>query len=151
MRKLHRFTWSAAVLLMALTLCISAFGQVDKGSISGTVTDPQSAVVAGATVKATNTANGQVFTTTSDSTGSYRFNLVPTGTYNLQVNAQGFKTTEVRGVIIGAGDDKGLAPVKLAVGGSAETVEVTAEGTLVETTTPQVSNVISGELLSYTA
>jgi hypothetical protein len=151
MRKLHRFTWSVAIIVLALTLCVSAFGQVTKGSISGTVTDPQNAVVAGAQVKLTNTETGQVITTTTDSTGAFHFNLIPTGTYNVQVTQSGFKTTEVKNLVVGAGEDKGLGAMKLAVGGSAEVVDVTAEAALVESTQAQVTNAITGELLSYTA
>ena len=62
-----------------LALCIPSFGQVLKGSISGTVVDPQGAVVSGAQVKATNVALVSVLTTTSDNSGSFRFNLIPGG------------------------------------------------------------------------
>ena len=56
-RKLHDSLALIATCLLLLW-CIPSMGQVLKGSISGTVTDPQGAVVSGAQVKATNTATG---------------------------------------------------------------------------------------------
>src|SRR5258707_11010577 len=79
-------------LCSALLLCIPSLGQVLKGSISGTVADPQGAVVSGAQVKATHTETGTVYTTTSDNSGLFRFNLIPAGTYKSESTGQGFKT-----------------------------------------------------------
>src|SRR5437868_693536 len=118
---------------LALILCIPSVGQVGKGSISGSVVDPQGAVVSGAQVKAKNVETGGVFTTTSDSAGIYRLNLLPVGTYNVEVTAQGFKTSSQNGVVVGAGRDSALA-VHLAVGETSTTVEVTSEAPLIETT-----------------
>src|SRR5215469_12113723 len=105
-RKLRIMAFVAVAL--ALIWCIPAFGQVLKGSISGTVSDPQGAVVSGAQVKATNTETGVFYSTTSDSSGLFRINLIPTGTYNVTITAQGFKTTEVKGKSVAAGEDAGL-------------------------------------------
>src|SRR5262247_3000672 len=72
---------------LTLLWCIPSFGQVLKGSISGTAVDQQGAVVTGATVKATETATGVMHTTTTDSSGSFRFNLIPAGQYKVEVAA----------------------------------------------------------------
>src|ERR1051325_11615460 len=94
MQRMNRKLRDKLILVATcLALCIPSFGQVLKGSISGTVTDPQGAVVSGAQVKATNTATGVTLTTTSDSAGLFRFNLIPTGEYKVEVSAQGFQTT----------------------------------------------------------
>src|SRR5215471_13206814 len=110
-----------AALSLVLVWCLPAMGQVLKGSISGTVTDPQGAVISGAQVKATNLETNGVVTTTSDSSGFFRFNLVPAGTYKVEISAQGFKTGVQSGVLVVPGEDRGLGSVKLAVGGAAET------------------------------
>ena len=68
------------IATLALLYAIPSLAQVVKGSISGTVTDPQGAVVSGATVKAINDATGATLTTTSDNSGSFHFNLIPVGT-----------------------------------------------------------------------
>jgi len=79
-----------AIVVSALLCAIPSMAQVVKGSISGTVTDPQGAVVAGATVKAINDATGATLTTTSDSSGSFHFNLIHVGTYRVEMTAAGF-------------------------------------------------------------
>src|SRR5437588_11746038 len=129
---------------LTLLWCIPSFGQVLKGSISGTAVDQQGAVVSGAQVKATDTATGAVHTTTTDSSGLFRFNLIPAGEYKIEVSAPNFKTSVQNNVIVSAGRDSGLGTVKLTVGEANTTVEVTAEAPLIETTQAQVTNTFSG-------
>src|SRR5262249_42654860 len=76
-----------SIVTLALLLAVSAAAQVLKGSISGTVTDPQGAVVPGATIKAINGATGATLNTTSDAAGSFHFNLIPAGEYKVEVSA----------------------------------------------------------------
>ncbi len=132
---------------LTLLLCIPSFGQVLKGSISGTAVDQQGAVVSGAQVKATNAATGAVLTTTTDSAGLFRFNLIPAGEYKVEVSAPNFKTSVQNNVVVSAGKDSGLGSVKLSVGEANTTVEVTAEAPLIETTQAQVTNTFSGVAL----
>jgi hypothetical protein len=133
---------------LSLTWSISALGQVVKGSISGTVIDPQGAVVANAQVKATHVSTGTVLNSKSDGAGLFRFNLIATGTYTVEVSGQGFKTSVQRDIVVTAGADTGLGNLQLAVGGSETTVEVTAAAPLVETTQAQITNTFSGTVLS---
>src|ERR1051325_8323489 len=70
-----RYIASICAITLALVWCIPSVGQVIKGSISGTVVDPQGAVVSGAQVKAKNIETGVVSSTTTDSAGIYRLNL----------------------------------------------------------------------------
>ena len=135
-------------ITLALALCIPSFGQVVKGSISGSVIDPQGAVVSGATVKAKNVETGTVSTTTTDNAGLYRLNLLPVGTYIVEITAQGFKTTTQSNVQVGAGRDTGLGSIKVAVGETSTTVEVAGDAPLIETTQAQVSSTFSGTTLS---
>src|SRR5579859_5690301 len=146
-RKL-RYIAALFAVTLALVWCIPSVGQVVKGSISGSVIDPQGAVVSGAQVKAKNTETGVVFATTTDSAGFYRFNLLPVGTYSVEVKAQGFKTATSNGVVVGAGRDSGLGAIHMSVGETSTTVEVTAEAPLIETTQSQVSSTFSGTTLS---
>jgi hypothetical protein len=133
---------------LALVLCIPSVGQVVKGSISGSVTDPQGAVVSGAQVKAKSVETGVVHTTTSDSAGLYRFNLIPVGTYTVEIASQGFKTTTQSNVQVGAGRDTGLGSIHLSVGEASTTIEVTGEAPLIETTQSQITSTFSGTTLS---
>src|SRR5579859_470590 len=133
---------------LALVLCIPSVGQVVKGSISGSVTDPQGAVVSGAQVKAKSVETGVVFATTSDSAGLYRFNLIPVGTYTVEITSQGFKTTTQSNVQVGAGRDTGLGAIRLSVGEASTTIEVTGEAPLIETTQSQITSTFTGQTLS---
>jgi outer membrane receptor protein involved in Fe transport len=138
-------------VLLAVTLAIAwsipSVGQVLKGSISGTVVDPQGAVVSGAAVKVTNIETGVVNTTTSDSSGMFRLNLIPTGTYTIEVGATGFKTASQKGVAVTAGSDSGVGQIHMTIGETSTTVEVTAAAPLIETTQAQVTNTFSGAAL----
>jgi hypothetical protein len=147
LRKL-RHTSALISIVAMLLLAGTAFAQVLKGSISGTATDPQGAVLAGAEVKATNLATGATLTTKSDSSGLFRFNLIPAGEYKVQVSAQGFNTSVQNNIVVTAGRDTGLGSIKLAVGQTSTTVEVTAAAPLIESTQSQVTNTFAGTQLS---
>jgi hypothetical protein len=139
------------IALGAITLvfvgCIPSFGQVLKGSISGTVVDPRGAVVSGARVKATQMATGEVFTTSSGSSGLFHLNLIPAGSYKVDVSAQGFMTAVLSHVQVNVGSDQGLGTLMLAVGETSKAVEVATTAPLIETTQAQVTNVFSGNVL----
>ena len=149
MQRMNRKLRDKLILVaICLALCIPSFGQVLKGSISGTVTDPQGAVVSGAQVKATQVETASVLTTTSDSSGSFRFNLIPAGTYKVEVSAQGFKTAVSNNILVSAGRDSGLGAMRLTVGEATTTVEVTADAPLIETTQSQITNTFAGTQLT---
>src|SRR5579859_7355918 len=146
-RKLRDKLILVATCLMLLW-CVPSFGQVLKGSISGTAVDQNGAVVPGAQVKATNTSTGTTMATTTDSSGSFHFNLIPVGDYKVEVSAPQFKTAVQNNIMVSAGRDSGLGAIKLTVGEASTTVEVTAEAPLIETTQSQVTNTFSGTTLS---
>jgi len=133
---------------LTLLCSIPSFGQVLKGSISGTVVDQQGAVVSGAQVKATQTETGTALSTTSDSSGSFRFNLIPAGNYKVEISAQGFKTSVQNNILVSVGRDSGLGALKLSVGEASTTVEVSADAPLIETTQSQITNTFNGTTLA---
>src|SRR6516165_2903047 len=145
--KAYKLILSVA-LSLALICCVTAVGQVLKGSISGTVTDPQGALIANAHVKATNAATGAALTTATDSAGAFRFSLISPGTYKVEVSAPGFNTLTQTDIPVSAGEDAGLGSLKLAVGDTSTTLEVTTETPLIESTQAQVTNTFSGQTLS---
>src|SRR6185312_3642699 len=87
-------------------------------------------------------------TTSSDSSGLFRFNLIPTGEYKVEVSAQGFKTAVQNGVVVTAGRDSGLGSIPLTVGEISTTVEVSDTAPLIETTQAQVTNTFAGTQLT---
>src|ERR1051326_5712860 len=137
-----------AIVTMALLCSVPLTPQVVKGSISGTVADSQGAVVSGATVKATNNATGATLTTTSDSSGSFHFNLIPVGDYKVEITAPGFRMAIQNNIAVAAGRDSSLGSIALTVGEVTTSVEVSAETPLIETTQSQVTNTFAGTQLT---
>ena len=119
----------------------------NKGAISGMAIDAQGAVIFGATVRAANSATGVVFSAQTDDSGVWKFNPLPAGSYKVDVSAQNFKTTTMR-VRVVSGRETALGTVKLSVGSVSQTVEVTTNAPLIETTQAQISSTFSGDMLS---
>jgi len=117
------------VFAAALTPSLMAQSLV-SGDLTGTVTDPSGAVVSGATVTLTSNANGATRTTTTNANGAYRFALVPPGNYNVRVMAQGFSKADTT-VNVNVGQAT-IGDLKVAIGASSQTVEVTATVPLVQ-------------------
>ncbi|HYA97087.1 MAG TPA: TonB-dependent receptor [Methylomirabilota bacterium] len=131
-----RFVFGAIVCLALLLTAQAAWAQsTTEGAIAGTVTDPSGAVVSGANVSARNNGTNQEFTTTTDSSGYYRINLVPPGTYTLTIKATGFADYKAERVIVQVGSTTEVSP-KLAVSGASATVEVSAEAPQINYDTP---------------
>jgi Carboxypeptidase regulatory-like domain len=104
-------------------------GEAGTNTITGTVRDPNGAVIPGASVTARNEANGQVYSTTTDGNGFFRTSSIPAGSYTVVVNGQGFKTFQMTGVRVGPARPANVG-VTLDVGSVSETVTVTAESGL---------------------
>jgi hypothetical protein len=144
----QRYIAALITCLLIVVVSIASYGQVLKGSISGTATDPAGAVIPGAQVKATNNATAAVLTTSSDSSGNFRFSLIPAGDYKIEISAPNFNSAEKNNVAVTAGRDTGLGAIKLSVGQASTTVEVTAGAPLIESTQSQVTNTFTGTALS---
>jgi len=112
----------------------ASLGQTFRGGINGTVTDQSGAVVPGATVEAVDTATSVSHKTITSSAGEYSFQDLPLGAYTVSVLASGFKTENISKVPVTAGVIYTL-PIKLAVTSAGETVEVSASGLALDTTT----------------
>ena len=137
----HRFGAILIVLLTALGLHAQTF----RGAINGTVTDPSGAVLAGADVKATNTATAVTVSAVTTSDGQFSFQDLPLGTYKIAVTAKGFQTTNVDNVSVTAGGVYTL-PVKLSVASAGTTaVEVSAAALTLDTTTAAQDNILPTE------
>jgi Carboxypeptidase regulatory-like domain len=138
-----KFVFLLVLCIALLVACTSpVWAQTNTtGALTGTVTDPSGGVVSGATVTATNIGTGQSRTTTTDSSGSYKFALLQPGSYSVSFSASGFKTSEVPSVVVNVTETPVLDQ-RLVVGGQATqvTVESTAE-------TIQTQNVTNGEVV----
>src|SRR5579862_4456711 len=143
MRFITRFAILVTILASAVT-----FAQVSKGSISGTVVDPSGAAVADADIKATALDTNQTITTTSGGTGAFKLSLLPVATYKVEILKAGFRKRNLAGITVTPGVDTGLGEVKVEIGSTSETVEVTAATPLVETTQAQVTNTFESAYLN---
>ncbi|HYW74460.1 MAG TPA: carboxypeptidase-like regulatory domain-containing protein, partial [Pyrinomonadaceae bacterium] len=118
----------ALTIFAFLALGAAAFGQVQTGTLRGTITDPNGGVVAGATVTARNQTSGVTGASVqTNDQGNFSFtNLVP-GKYTLSVEQSGFKKKSVVDVDVSLGAIVDL-PVALEVGAMTEQVTVTSTG-----------------------
>src|SRR5215471_14313979 len=117
---MHRVCVFICILLCAL----AAFGQGDRGTITGTVSDPAGAIVAGAAVEARNVATGAVFPATTTDTGNYTIPQLPFGDYEVSVSVSGFKRYVRRGLTVQVAQTVRV-DVLLEVGGTTDIVNVT--------------------------
>src|SRR5205814_3565981 len=134
----RRFHASALCFVFAgLLVAIPTEAQIVTGDITGTVTDPSGASVAGAGITAVCPATNFTRVLASGSAGEFRFTEMPACVYKVTVSAQGFKTT-VREVTVTVAQTT-LADFKLTVGQNTETVMVEAATPLVDYS-PGVNN-----------
>jgi len=132
--------------LFGVILCLagifSAHAQSSGGTIAGTVTDVSGALVADAAITATGVETGTVYTTVSTSAGTFRFQQMQLGRYNIKVVAPGFKEQTLQGILVTTGNVS-PAEVHLATGSASETVTVNSDAPVVETENSEVSNTVS--------
>lgn len=134
--KLSTALIAATFLLLIMGLCSQLVAQsLQTGDIQGTVTDPSGAVVPGATVKLRSLSTGAAQTTTSNSSGDYRFTLLKPGQYAVSATQTGFQTVE-RTIDVAVGQIA-TAPLALQVGQATQTIEVTEEAPLISTSPSQ--------------
>src|SRR5207244_2181542 len=142
----HRATRWLVVLLCLLSSTL-LFAQSTGGRILGRVADPSGAVLANVTIRLTNDATGVSRETKTNSSGDFNFLEVVPGNYTVQFEQPGFKknvqksvTVEVNGVV--------TLNSTLQVGAAQETIEVTSEAPLVDTTSTQLGAVVNDRSVS---
>src|SRR5947209_17184397 len=121
---------TAALLLVASAWGTPALAQSDRGTITGTVTDPSGAVVSDATVTATDLATGAIRTTTTSDTGSYTLPELPAAPYSVVVDVPGFKA-ETQNVKLPVQETLRV-DFHLVVGTAGETVTVTNDAPVLQ-------------------
>ena len=121
-------------LFLLIAAAASAFGQTAAGTLTGIVTDPTGAVIAGVPVTATRVETGTKIVGTTSQTGNYTIAQMPVGRYVITVTQTGFKTFRQENVTISAAQTLRL-DISMEVGAASESVTVTAESTLLQTDT----------------
>ncbi len=145
----HKLARFFAAIFFALSCVLVAQAQVTTGSVRGTVTDPNGAVVTGAKVTITKKSTNVSTTTQSSGSGQFEFSNLPVGEdYSVTVEAQNFKTLTLTDVRVQLNQVTDL-PTQLTLGVVGETVTVTAGGTeLVDTTSSNLSKSFSSRQVS---
>src|SRR5690348_4237075 len=112
----------ASVFLLAW----GAFAQSDRGTITGTISDPAGAVVANAAVEVTNTATGVQYQAATTATGNYTVPQLPAGVYTLSIAVPGFKKFTRQGITVEVAATIRI-DIALEVGAATESVTVQAD------------------------
>ncbi|MGO9093966.1 MAG: carboxypeptidase regulatory-like domain-containing protein [Bryobacteraceae bacterium] len=133
-----------ALLLMGQS---QSFAQSTYGTIVGTVYDPSGAVILNAKIEAQNEGTSASRAVNTDAQGDYRFVNMDPGTYTITVSAQGFATTQDKGVILPARETV-RADVKLQVQAGGERVEVTSNESVISEVQTQSSSLSGSEINS---
>ncbi len=131
---------SLAMFAMCL-FTMTALAQT-TGSVGGTVTDPNGATVAGATVTLTSNTTGAERSAVTSSTGAFDFQALLPGRYTISVEVEGFKRAIARDIVVSVALTSQVN-IQLEVGLVGESVTVTAAQEVINTTSPSLTNVIS--------
>src|SRR5262245_26437720 len=130
-------------LLLVSILLYGVLNAADPtGTLTGTVLDPGGALVPSAKITVTNMQTGLTRTMQSSTDGGFVFPLLPAGTYRITVEAVGFSLYQQSGLVVAA-DQSITLPVRLKIGTTSETVEVSAGAQMLETRSGALSSVVN--------
>src|ERR1051326_4291708 len=140
----------AVVRFLLISICLiptSLLAQTFRGTILGTVTDPQGAVVACATVNVHNVNTGLERSTVTSTDGSYALPELPIGTYTVSVSQTGFQKSVTSNVAVDVASEKRV-DVSMKTGQVSETVQVSGDTLpLVETTSAELGGTFTAETI----
>ncbi len=134
------------VVTFIIATCVSVSGQTFRGTILGTVTDPNGAVVPGARVTARNTGTGIQRGTYTDAEGNYTLSELPIGTYEVSVEQSGFQSSRITNVVVEVSAEKRVDSALVVAG--ADSVVTVAEAAQVETTNNTLGGTINSKAIA---
>jgi hypothetical protein len=135
-----------SLLAFLLGCATAAFAQSDRGTITGTISDPAGAVVASAAIEARNTETGATYPVASSATGNYTIAQLPYGNYEITVTVPGFKKLVRSGLVVQAAQTLRV-DMTLEVGNATESVTIAAEAPLLKTESGELSNTIATQTM----
>jgi len=141
---MRRLLVGVFVFSMAVSIC---YGQSDRGTITGTVSDSTNAVIPGANIVVTNTETGAKFETISTETGNYALTQMPAGSYQVSVELPGFKKYVRQGITVLATQTLRI-DVSLEVGAAGDEVTVREDAPLLRTESSEVSHNVAAQNLN---
>ncbi len=139
----HLLPGAGALLLLIAVFALPTYGQTNKGTIKGTVTDQNGGVVQNANVVVTNVGTNAERTLTTSDEGTYEAPLLDPGTYKVSVTAPTFSTATQENVIVQTSSTQ-VVDITLTVGDVGGTVTVTTGPSLVESETSERGGVVTG-------
>src|ERR1700677_930209 len=135
------------IVLCLLGACAAAWGQGSTAQITGSVKDATGGAVAGAEVKATQTATGANRTVTSGPDGTFVMQDVPIGPWQVEVSKEGFSKYVQTGIILQV-DSNSVVDAQLKVGAVTGQGSVQADAALVETHTTAIGSVVNNQQIA---
>jgi len=133
---------SLALAVCSLFVALTALSQSDRGTITGAVSDPAGAVVAGAPIQAKNIQTGVLYEGATSTTGNYTIVQLPVGTYEVSVAVPGFKKYTRTGLDVEIAQTLRV-DITLEVGASSESVTVTESAPLLKTESGELSHTVN--------
>jgi hypothetical protein len=137
----------ALVFVAALALAQLAFAQEASAGITGKITDPSGAAIAGATVTAKDVERSTVWTTKTNDEGVYTFARLAIGRYDLKVEANGFQAAHHAAFDLVL-NQTAKVDVTMTLGAVSQTVEVTSAAPVLQTQTTEVSTVMEANAIA---
>jgi hypothetical protein len=134
------------LILLAASLAFPGFAQLDRGAITGNITDATGAAIPAAKVLIRNTATGAAYEITANEAGQYVMRNLPAGQYEIEAGAPGMKKLIRRGLELAAAQTIS-ADLTLEVGSLTESIQVTAEVPRLQGDTPAVGTNLSQSVL----
>src|ERR1051326_3754456 len=135
-----------STVFFATLLVTSAYGQSERGTITGAITDASGALVPGARVTVTNTLTNVSSETVSTEAGSYTAANLPVGEYRIRVEKPGFNSAVLSGITLNAANTMRV-DVTLEVGTATQSVEVSASAQLLSTDSSKSSVTVNNRLV----
>ena len=139
--------WRLSLILSCLLSAVMVFAQTDRGTLTGTVTDPSGGVIPAARITLTNVGTDARYETVTTATGNYTLASLPVGTYTLTVEQAGFSRQEQTNVRVQVAVTARL-DIQLKVGQVSDSVQVTAEVAMLRTESAEQSTTVSGETIN---
>jgi hypothetical protein len=138
---------AAFLITLAITfLCVfnlgNLYAQVEKATLSGTVTDPSGAVIVDAKIQAKNVSTSVTYSGVTDGQGRYSLPEMQVGTYDVSAQKSGFQQMVQTGVVLSVGA-RPILDFKLSVGRSEQVVQVEGQTFRVDTETAAVGQLLS--------
>jgi hypothetical protein len=145
-KEIHGWLLVIAGLVFAGAATLQSFAQGNAATVLGNVKDQSGAVLPGANITITNIETGINRTAVTGARGEYRVPALQPGSYEVKIELTGFQSEVRKGITLSVGQEASI-DFTLSVGNVAESVTITGEAPLIETTNAVVSRVVDPTMM----